>query len=83
MYLLLEIGNNILAQVSMQKIWKKNIKWNFFSRLSNFAKSWLTPKTGWPGEVRPTSSFFSQFSKTILCFPKWLETTKKQLLTLI
>ena len=46
-------------------------------------KSWLTQKTGWPGGVRPTSSFFSQFWKIVLCFPKWLETTKKQVVTLI
>ena len=80
MYLLLEFGNNILVQVSMQKNWRKNVKLNFFTQISNLAKSWLTQKTGCPGGVRPTSSFFPQFLKHLFSFSKWLETTKKQLL---
>ena len=32
--------------VYAKKNWKKNVKWNFFSHLLNFAKSWLTQKTG-------------------------------------
>ena len=42
MYLLLEIGNNILAQVSMQKIWEKMLNGTFSVAF------WILEKVGSP-----------------------------------
>ena len=46
MYLLLEIGTNIVAQVSMQKNLEEKRYMELFQWPLNFAKSWLTQKTG-------------------------------------
>ena len=83
MYLLLEIGKNILAQVSMQKNLEEKRYMELFQSPFEFCKKLAHPKNRFMWWSKTNFIIFSQFSKTILCFPKWLETTKKQLLTLI